>query len=156
MRCRPQGLIPLGFFYKRVLMTDKINGNYGEKSDHEIIVELEQKEAALEKRELALEEEVKELRVITEKAIKEKDVSKKELAISQKLSGQISIVRQTFLGVFVLILTMALLTVLSWAFKVSTLEKELAFFERILLVLTGILGGAVSSTFDTRGGNSDG
>jgi len=137
-------------------MTNEINGNYGEKSDHDIIIELEQKEAALEKRELALEEEVKELREITENALAERDISNKELALSQKLSGQISIVRQTFLGVFVLILTMALLTVLSWGFKVTTLEKELAFFERILLVLTGILGGAVSSTFDTRSGNSDG
>ena len=130
--------------------------DYGDKSDHEIIVELEKRENDLETKEANLEKEVQELREITEQAIKEKNVSKKELAISQKLTGQITIVRQTFLGVFVLILTMALMTVLSWAFKIPTLEKELAFFERILLVLTGILGGAVSSTFDSRGGNSDG
>ena len=138
-------------------MTDtNINGEYGEKSDHEIIIELENRESILEEKEAALEVEVKELREITERALEARDISQKELVANKKLTGQITIVQQTFLGVFILILTMALMTVLSWVFKTSSLEKELAFFERILLVLTGILGGAVSSTFDSRGGGSDG
>ena len=75
-----------------------------------------------------------------------------------KTQGQISVVRMVFMGVILLIGGMVMMSVVSWwSPKVSTgIEKELAFFERLLLVLLGILGSATVALYDQRNGKDDG
>ena len=53
---------------------------------------------------------------------------------------------------------------MGWFTQQESIEREMAFFERIILVLIGIVGGAISSFFDVRnftlnsinGGNGNG
>lgn len=73
-----------------------------------------------------------------------------QLAIHEKLSAQHGILKSVFWGVITLILMMGVLVLVGWFTKQTTIEREMAFFERILLVLIGIVGGAVSSFFDVR------
>ena len=58
---------------------------------------------------------------------------------------------------------MGVLVGVGWSTGQTTIEREMAFFERIILVFIGIVGGAVSSFFDVRnftlsgkGGNGNG
>lgn len=73
-----------------------------------------------------------------------------QLALHEKLSAQHGILKHVFWGVISLILMMGILVLVGWYTKQTTIEREMAFFERILLVLIGIVGGAVSSFFDIR------
>ena len=68
----------------------------------------------------------------------------------EKLSAQHGILRSVFFGVVGLVTMMGILVGIGWATGQTTIEREMAFFERILLVLIGIVGGAVSSFFDIR------
>ena len=72
------------------------------------------------------------------------------LALHEKISAQNSLLIYIFLGLVFTIVMMAVLVVIGWVTKQTTVERELAFFERIILVLIGIVGGAVSSFFDVR------
>ena len=73
-----------------------------------------------------------------------------QLAIHEKLSAQHTILSSIFYGVLALIVMMGVLVGIGWFTKQTTIEREMAFFERIILVFIGIVGGAVSSFFDVR------
>lgn len=84
--------------------------------------------------------------------ITERDLgdTSEQLAIHEKLSAQHTILSSIFYGVLTLIIMMGVLVVVGWVTKQTTIEREMAFFERIILVFIGIVGGAVSSFFDVR------
>ena len=73
-----------------------------------------------------------------------------QLSIHEKLSAQHALLRHIFSGVIVLVICMWTLVFVGWVTGQEAIEREMAFFERILLVLIGIVGGAVSSFFDIR------
>ena len=73
-----------------------------------------------------------------------------QLAIHEKIMAQNAVLRHIFYGLIFSIIMMAGLVVVGWLTKQEAVERELAFFERIILVLIGIVGGAVSSFFDVR------
>ena len=76
--------------------------------------------------------------------------SESQLAIHEKITAQNRLLIYIFLGLIFTIIMMAILVVIGWLTKQTSVERELAFFERIILVLIGIVGGAVSSFFDVR------
>ena len=112
-------------------------------SDHEMILLL--------KKEI---EDLTEHISATEKTLShsEQDLhdTAEQLAIHEKLSAQHTILSAIFYGVLGLIAMMGVLVIVGWVTKQTTVEREMAFFERIILVLIGIVGGAVSSFFDVR------
>jgi PAS domain S-box-containing protein len=67
----------------------------------------------------------------------------------KRLSGQISLLRQIFAGTIGLVVMLGVLVVAQWATGISD-PDGLAMVERVLLVLTGILGSAMASVFDSR------
>ena len=73
-----------------------------------------------------------------------------QLAVHEKLSAQHTILQHIFYGVLGLIVMMGILVGIGWVTQQTTIEREMAFFERIILVFIGIVGGAVSSFFDVR------
>ena len=114
-----------------------INPVYEGKSDHEVI--------------LILEEQVTDL-------AKNLNASERENSNLLKTQGQISVVRLVFIGVLILVGCMVMMSVISWWSPKGTvgIEKELAFFERLLLVMLGILSSAVVALYDQRGGDGNG
>ena len=119
-------------------MTDDHKDEYAGKTDHEVI--------------LILESQVQNL-------LTNLDKTEKQNERLTKTQGQISVVRMVFMGVILLIGGMVMMSVISWwSPKVTVgIEKELAFFERLLLVLLGILGSATVALYDQRnGGNGNG
>ena len=110
---------------------------YAGKSDHEVI--------------LILEQQVLNLMANLSKTEKQNERL-------TKTQGQISVVRMVFMGVICLIGGMVMMSIVSWwSPKVTVgIEKELAFFERLLLVLLGILGSATVALYDQRNGNGGG
>tara|TARA_R110002020_G_scaffold40690_4_gene120193 strand:+ start:12 stop:401 length:390 start_codon:yes stop_codon:yes gene_type:complete len=124
----------------------KGNGNgddhqegYQGKSDHEVI--------------LILETQVQEL-------IKSLNKSERQNDQLTKTQGQISVVRLVFVGVMGLIFATVIMTIVSWWSPKAALglEKELQFYERLLLVMMGILSSATVALYDQRsnGKNGDG
>ncbi len=67
----------------------------------------------------------------------------------KRLSGQINLLRQIFAGTIGLVVMLGILVVAQWATG-TTDPDGLAMVERVLLVLTGILGSAMASVFDSR------
>ena len=116
---------------------DHIDGPYEGKSDHEVI--------------LILETQVQDL-------IKNLDKSERQNSSLLKTQGQISVVRLVFIGVLILVGCMVCMSVVSWWSPKGTIgiEKELAFFERLLLVLLGILSSAVVALYDQRNNGKEG
>ena len=126
------------------LMNGRVNGNgngddhreeYAGKTDHEVI--------------LILETQVQEL-------IKNLDKSERDNERLYKTQGQISVVRLVFVGVMGLIFSSVIMTVISWWSPKGSLglEKELQFYERLLLVMMGILSSAVVALYDQRNGKN--
>lgn len=122
-------------------MTDSLEQQV--ESDHEMILLL--------KKEI---EDLTEHISATEKNLShsEQDLhdTAEQLAIHEKLSAQHTILSSIFYGVLGLIVMMGVLVIVGWFTKQTTIEREMAFFERIILVFIGIVGGAVSSFFDVR------
>ena len=116
---------------------DHVDGLYEGKSDHEVI--------------LILETQVQDL-------IKNLDKSQRQNSNLLKTQGQISVVRLVFIGVLILVGCMVCMSVISWWSPKGTIgiEKELAFFERLLLVLLGILSSAVVALYDQRNNGKEG
>ena len=112
----------------------EINNGYDGKTDHEVI--------------LILETQVQDL-------MNNLDKSQRQNSSLLKTQGQISVVRLVFIGVILLVGGMVLMSVISWWSPKGTIgiEKELAFFERLLLVMLGILSSAVVALYDQRGSN---
>ena len=110
------------------------NDSYDGKTDHEVI--------------LILETQVQDL-------MNNLDKSQRQNSSLLKTQGQISVVRLVFIGVILLVGGMVLMSVISWWSPKGTIgiEKELAFFERLLLVMLGILSSAVVALYDQRGSN---
>ena len=118
------------------LKVEKIEENiYSGKTDHEVI--------------LILEQQVTDLNNILAK-------SERENAGLLKTQGQISVVRLVFIGVLLLVGCMVGMSIISWWSPKGTIgiEKELAFFERLLLVMLGILSSAVVALYDQRSNNN--
>ena len=114
-----------------------------EKSDHELILILKQQIEDLTKHITQTERNLS----YSEQNLHD---TSEQLAIHEKLSAQHTILRHIFYGVIGLIMMMGVLVIVGWVTKQTTVEREMAFFERIILVLIGIVGGAVSSFFDVR------
>ena len=110
---------------------NEVNGLYEGKSDHEVI--------------LILETQVQDL-------MNNLDKSQRQNSSLLKTQGQISVVRLVFIGVLLLVGGMVCMSVISWWSPKGTIgiEKELAFFERLLLVMLGILSSAVVALYDQR------
>ena len=113
------------------------------KSDHELILSLKQEIEDLTKNITRTEKNLSS----SEKSL---DDTAEQLALHEKLSAQHTILSHIFYGVIGLIMMMGVLVLVGWFTKQTTIEREMAFFERIILVLIGIVGGAVSSFFDVR------
>ena len=92
-------------------------------------------------------EEVEQLRAEAEKAKRE---AQDALLKEKKLTGQISLLRQIFLGTVGLVAMLGLLIIASWVTGNQDSKDALAMIERVLLVMTGILGSAMASVFDSR------
>jgi hypothetical protein len=117
--------------------------NDTEKSDHELILILKQQIEDLTKHITQTEQNL----TYSEQNLHD---TSEQLAIHEKLSAQHTILRSIFYGVLGLIVMMGVLVMVGWFTKQTTIEREMAFFERIILVFIGIVGGAVSSFFDVR------
>ena len=116
-------------------MTEDHRDEYAGKTDHEVI--------------LILETQVQDLMTNLSKTEKQNERL-------TKTQDQISVVRMVFMGVILLIGSMVAMSIVSWwSPKVAVgIEKELAFFERLLLVLLGILGSATVALYDSRNGKN--
>jgi PAS domain S-box-containing protein len=109
----------------------------------------EDKKRELESATLAMaaaKEQAEQARNQAEAAHKEAEAN---LMKQKKLSAQVSLLRQIFGATVGLVVLLAVLVVVGW--NLGEHDKEsLAMFERILLVLTGMLGSAMAGVFDTR------
>ena len=76
--------------------------------------------------------------------------SAEALALHEKVSAQQTLLKHIFYGVIGLIVCMWTLVFVGWMTEQASIEREMAFFERIILVFIGIVGGAISSFFDVR------
>ena len=112
-------------------------------NDHELILLLKKEIEELTSHALDVEDRLE----VSQENYQE---SSEQLALHEKLSAQHGILKWIFFGVIGLVMMMGLLVFWGWHTKQTTIEREMAFFERILLVLIGIVGGAVSSFFDIR------
>lgn len=105
---------------------------------------LDEADKAREEAELARAESDK-LREESEQARKGAEA---RLLDQQRLSGQMHLLRQVFTGTLFLVFMLGLLIVAQWATDGSA--EGLTMVKDILLVMTGILGSAMSSMFDSR------
>jgi len=112
-------------------------------TDHELILLLKQQIEELTSHTIEVENRLE----VSQENYRD---STEQLAMHEKLSAQHGILRSVFFGVVGLVVMMGILVVFGWQTGQTTIEREMAFFERILLVLIGIVGGAVSSFFDIR------
>ena len=122
-------------------MTDNLENET--KTDHELILLLKKEIEELTAHAIEVEDRLEHSQT------SHMDTSQ-QLAMHEKLSAQHGILSSVFWGVSSLIMMMGVLVLIGWFTKQTTIEREMAFFERILLVLIGIVGGAVSSFFDIR------
>ena len=95
-----------------------------------------------------------ELEELKKKSDEAKIKAEESLLQEKKLTGQINLLRQIFTGTVGLITMLGLLIITSWITGNNEAKDSLAMIERVLLVLTGILGSAMASVFDSRN-NSD-
>lgn len=72
----------------------------------------------------------------------------------KRLAGQITLLRQVFAGTMFLVALLGALVVAQWSTGGSA--DGLSMVKDILLVLTGILGSAMASVFDSRNGRATG
>jgi hypothetical protein len=105
-------------------------------------------------REAALAEAVKQAEELREQAEAAKALAETGLLKQKRLSGQITLLRQIFGGTVGLITMLGVLIVAQWVTG-TTDPDGLAMIERVLLVLTGILGSAMASVFDSRNKTGD-
>ena len=105
-------------------------------------------------REAELAQAVEEARRLAEEAEEARTAAEDGLLRQKRLSGQISLLKQIYTGTIGLVVLLGVLTVASWATGAKD-PDSLAMFERVLLVLTGMLGSALAAVFDTRRGDGD-
>lgn len=97
-------------------------------------------------------------KALAERSRQEADEARKSaedsLFVQKKLSVQTDLLRYIWKGTLGLIVMLAVLVVFGWV--TGKYEKDsLAMFERILLVLTGMLSTAMASMFDSRRAGTD-
>lgn len=85
---------------------------------------------------------------LREKADLARQEAEDRLLQQQRLSGQMNLLRQVFIGTLILVLMLGALIVAQWATSGSA--EGLTMVKDILLVMTGILGSAMASMFDSR------
>lgn len=93
-----------------------------------------------------------------EQALKAKEEAEALLFKEKKLSAQVELLKYIFKGVLSIIILLSLLVLIGW-FSGKYEKESLSMFERILLVLTGMLGTAMAGVFDSRrldNGNGNG
>lgn len=101
-------------------------------------------------RQMALELAIK---IANEEKVKAEEacaIAESSLLKEKKLTGQISLLRQIFGGTVGLVAMLGCLIILSWWLGAESAKDSLAMIERVLLVMTGILGSAMASVFDSR------
>ncbi|MHA1962175.1 MAG: PAS domain S-box protein [Candidatus Thorarchaeota archaeon] len=102
-------------------------------------------------REDALKQSVEEMETLRKAAEAAKEKAESALLKEKKLTGQITLLRQIFTGTVGLVGMLGLLIVASWLTGNQENNKDaLAMIERVLLVMTGILGSAMASVFDSK------
>jgi PAS domain S-box-containing protein len=89
--------------------------------------------------------EAEQLRAEADQA---RQVAEDTMLKQKRLHGQISLLRQIFAGTVSLIVMLGVLVVAQWS--TGSEGEGLSMIKDILLVLTGILGSAMASVFDTR------
>ena len=112
-------------------------------SDHDLIILLKNKIEDLSV-------EIKQTEDHLESSLDAHHETSQQLALHEKLSAQHQLLRHIFYGVILLVTMMGILVFWGWHTGQTSVEREMAFFERIILVFIGIVGGAVSSFFDVR------
>ena len=112
-------------------------------SDHELILLLKKEIEEL----TAHHKQTEENLISSEQNLHE---TSEQLSIHEKLSAQHALLRHIFSGVIILVICMWTLVFVGWITGQEAIEREMAFFERIILVFIGIVGGAISSFFDVR------
>ena len=112
-------------------------------SDHELILLLKKEIEEL----TAHHKQTEENLISSEQNLHE---TSEQLSIHEKLSAQHALLRHIFYGVITLVICMWILVFVGWITGQEAIEREMAFFERIILVFIGIVGGAISSFFDVR------
>lgn len=105
-------------------------------------------------REAALSAAIEQAEALKTKAEEAQKQAETGLLKQKRLSGQITLLRQIFGGTVGLIIMLGVLIVAQWTTGTSD-PDGLAMIERVLLVLTGILGSAMASVFDSRNKNGD-
>lgn len=96
-----------------------------------------------------LKQVVEEAEEAKKEAIEARRAAETSLLRQKRLSGQISLLRQIYGGTIGLVVLLGVLVVASWI--TGTTDKDaLSMIERVLLVLTGILGSAMASVFDSK------
>lgn len=79
-----------------------------------------------------------------------REQAENSLLKEKKLTGQISLLRQIFGGTMALVGMLGGLIIVSWITGHNDSKDALAMIERVLLVMTGILGSAMASVFDSK------
>ena len=96
------------------------------------------------------EKAIAQLEELRKKSEEAKERAETALLQEKKMTGQITLLRQIFTGTVGLITMLGLLIITSWVTGNNDAKDSLAMIERVLLVLTGILGSAMASVFDSR------
>ena len=110
----------------------------------EIEAEIERAEAAT----LAAHEATAEAERLAQVADEARATAEDGLLRQQRLSGQVTLLRQIFAGTVGLVVMLGLLVVAQWS--TGSTGEGLSMIKDVLLVLTGILGSAMASVFDSR------
>lgn len=91
-----------------------------------------------------------ELKRIANNAKKENDELASQLLKEKRLKSQMALLTKIYKATVGLIIMLGALIGLSWVFPKENSTESLAMIERILLVITGILGSATASMFDSK------
>lgn len=110
----------------------------------EIEAEIARAAAATE----AAHEATREAERLTRVAEEARTAAEDGLLRQKRLSGQITLLRQIFAGTTGLVVMLGVLVVAQWS--TGSEGEGLSMIKDVLLVLTGILGSAMASVFDTR------
>jgi len=88
--------------------------------------------------------------VAMSEALTLKEKAESALLKEKKLSAQVTLLKQIFTGTVGLVAMLGCLIIASWVTGNKESKDALAMIERVLLVMTGILGSAMASVFDSR------
>lgn len=103
-----------------------------------------------------LKQNLEEMAALREESEAAKKKAENALLKEKKLTGQITLLRQIFAGTVGLVAMLGFLIIASWLTGNQENNKDsLAMIERVLLVMTGILGSAMASVFDSKNKISD-